>query len=179
MQLGSKFHFDYCTRMYENEITFRRYQESDAALLWEIIGPAIRAGETFALPRDMTPEDATHFWAGGDHQCFVAESGSDAVGSFFIRPNQMGGGSHVANAGYATRPEFLGRGVARAMCVESQRIAAAQGYLMMQFNFVISSNSRAVALWQSCGFDIKGRLPDAFRHPTLGFVDALVMVRRL
>jgi len=49
----------------------------------------------------------------------------------------------------------------------------------MQFNCVVSTNERAVKLWQKWGFAIVGRLPLAFRHPTHGYVDALVMFRPL
>jgi ribosomal protein S18 acetylase RimI-like enzyme len=49
----------------------------------------------------------------------------------------------------------------------------------MQFNFVIASNLRAIETWQRNGFDIVGRLPGAYRHPSLGYVDALVMFRDL
>lgn len=49
----------------------------------------------------------------------------------------------------------------------------------MQFNFVVSTNERAVRLWQAMGFEIVGRLPGAFDHPALGAVDALVMWRAL
>jgi ribosomal protein S18 acetylase RimI-like enzyme len=52
-----------------------------------------------------------------------------------------------------------------------------RGYRGMQFNFVVSSNTPAVALWTSMGFEIVGRLPGAFEHPALGYVDALVMFR--
>jgi ribosomal protein S18 acetylase RimI-like enzyme len=101
------------------------------------------------------------------------------LGSFYIRPNQLGGGGHVANGGYVTRPEARGQGVARAMCLHSLSLAAEQGFRAMQFNFVVSSNLAALTLWQRCGFAIVGRLPEAFNHPRLGFVDALVMARRL
>jgi ribosomal protein S18 acetylase RimI-like enzyme len=57
--------------------------------------------------------------------------------------------------------------------------AQSSGYRAMQFNFVVSSNERAVRLWQSLGFEIVGRLPGAFRHPAQGYVDALVMYRSL
>ena len=49
----------------------------------------------------------------------------------------------------------------------------------MQFNFVVSTNHRAVRLWQSMGFEIVGRLSAAFHHPTQGFVDAFVMYQLL
>ena len=65
------------------------------------------------------------------------------------------------------------------MCAHSLDQASARGFSAMQFNFVIATNERAVRLWQDLGFAIVGRLPDAFRHPRLGLVDAYVMMRSL
>jgi RimJ/RimL family protein N-acetyltransferase len=109
----------------------------------------------------------------------VAEDGGHIVGTYYLRANNRGGGAHVANCGYMTAQAATGRGVARAMCEDSLRYARERGFSAMQFNFVIASNQRAVRLWQACGFAISGRLPEAFQHPRLGLVDALVMVRRL
>ena len=152
---------------------------SDAPSIWRIIGPAIRAGETYALDRDMTETDALAYWLGNDRETFVAEEDGDIVGAYYIRANQAGGGKHICNCGYMTGAAAAGRGVARAMCRHSLDYARLRGYRGMQFNFVVSTNTRAVALWQSFGFEIVGRLPLAFHHPRLGFVDALVMFRPL
>jgi ribosomal protein S18 acetylase RimI-like enzyme len=127
----------------------------------------------------MTREQALAFWHSSDHEVFVAEDGNHILGTYILRPNQKGGGAHVANCGYMTATQFQGRGVARAMCAHSIERARARGFRAMQFNFVVASNERAVQLWQSLGFGIVGRLPAAFEHPSLGFVDALVMYRSL
>jgi ribosomal protein S18 acetylase RimI-like enzyme len=76
-------------------------------------------------------------------------------------------------------PAATGRGIAQAMCAHSLERARGRGFLAMQFNFVVSSNERAVRLWEHAGFSVVGRLPKAFRHPALGLVDALVMHRPL
>jgi ribosomal protein S18 acetylase RimI-like enzyme len=143
-----------------------------------IITPIIRAGETYALPSDWTEREALAYWRSPEHTVFVVDDGA-VVGTYYIRPNQRGGGSHVANAAFMTRASTEGRGVAAAMCTHALDDAAAAGYAAMQFNFVVATNARAVALWQRLGFQIVGRLPGAFQHPMLGFVDALVMFRRL
>ena len=65
------------------------------------------------------------------------------------------------------------------MCAHSLEFAKRTGFRAMQFNFVVSSNEPAVHLWRKHGFEVVGRLPGAFRHPALGFVDALVMFRTL
>ncbi|MFO1148148.1 MAG: GNAT family N-acetyltransferase [Alsobacter sp.] len=157
----------------------RAAQADDEDALWEILEPVLRAGETYALPRDWTRDEALAFWLGGDHGVYVAEDGGRVIGTYYLHPNQRGGGSHVANCGYVTRAGETGRGVARAMAFHSLDLARKQGFRAMQFNFVVSTNERAVALWASMGFEVVGRLPEAFRHPKLGLVDALVMLRRL
>lgn len=152
---------------------------ADAPAIWAILEPILRPGEVFALPRDMGAAEAIAHWCGPDRETFVAEEGGRIAGTYYIRTNQAGGGAHVANAGYATAADAGGRGIARAMCEDSLVQARTRGFRAMQFNFVVATNARAVRLWESCGFATVGRLPDAFRHPTLGFVDALVMFRTL
>jgi len=157
----------------------RPAQARDDDAIWGIIGPTIRAGETYALPRDMSRADALAYWKSPGHEVFVAEHDGMVLGTYYMRANQQGGGSHVANCGYMTAPQASGRGVARAMCAHSLAHARSRGFRAMQFNLVVSSNERAVALWQSFGFEIVGRLPAAFEHPRLGPVDAVVMYRML
>ena len=162
-----------------SQIEIRRATPADAAGIWAMLQPVIEEGETYALDRDMKREEALSYWMGGDRETFVAEEEGALVGTYYLRRNQAGGGSHVANCGYVTSREASGRGVARRMCLHSVDRAKRGGYRAMQFNFVVSTNERAVGLWQSLGFTIVGRLPDAFRHPSAGFVDAFVMFRSL
>lgn len=157
----------------------RRATADDRGAIWGIIGPVIRAGETYTLDRDMGEEAALAYWLGPCKTAFVAEADGAILGTYYLRANQGGGGAHVANCGYMTGAAATGRGVARAMCEHSLSEAKARGFRAMQFNFVVSTNERAVRLWQSLGFEIAGRLPGAFDHPALGFVDALVMIRPL
>ena len=152
---------------------------SDGDAIWAILEPVIRAGETYPQARDMSREDALAYWFSGGHEVFVAEDSRAIVGTYFLKANQKGGGAHVANCGYMTAPHATGRGVARAMCAHSLERAKERGFRAMQFNFVVSTNERAVRLWQSFGFEIVGRLPKVFEHPKLGFVDAYVMYREL
>ena len=150
---------------------------SDGDSIWSILSPIIGAGETYALPRDMSREDALAFWFAPAHAVFVAEAEDRVLGTYYLRANQQGGGAHVANCGYMVAGGAQGRGVARAMCAHSLEVARERGFRSMQFNFVVSSNTRAVKLWESLGFGIVGRIPGGFAHPSLGFVDAFVMYR--
>src|SRR5712664_436372 len=146
--------------------------------IWAVLEPTIRAGETYTLPRNMSRQEALDYWFAPQHEVFVAED-DEIVGTYFLQPNQQGAGSHVANGGYVTAPWATGRGVARAMCAHSLERARERGFKAMQFNFVVSTNERAVRLWRSFDFEIIGRLPKAFLHPTLGYVDVYIMYRHL
>ncbi|RSV37954.1 GNAT family N-acetyltransferase [Sphingomonas sp. ABOLE] len=151
----------------------------DGAAIWAILEPVIRAGETYALDRGLSRDDALAYWLGPDRASFVAEAEGRVLGTYYLRANQAGGGAHVANCGYATHPEARGRGIARAMAEHSFTEARARGFRAMQFNFVVSSNAPAVRLWHALGFATVGRVPEAFEHPAQGLVDALVLYRPL
>ncbi|WP_297110171.1 GNAT family N-acetyltransferase [uncultured Devosia sp.] len=157
----------------------RRATDADWPQLWAIIEPIMRAGETFALPRDGDEAVARAYFASTEKVNFVAEDGGTILGASYVRPNQQGGGSHIANCGYMTAAAARGRGIARALCSHSIDYCREAGFKGIQYNFVVSTNEAAVHLWQSLGFAIVGTLPGAFDHPTHGFVDAYVMFRAL
>src|SRR3954451_22319012 len=118
----------------------RAARPEDAPLIWAILEPTIRAGETYALPRDMTQPEAIAYWMGPDRETFVAEEAGRLFGTYYLRAHQLGGGAHVANCGYVTFPDATRRGIARRMCEHSLELAQARGFRAMQFNLVVSTN---------------------------------------
>jgi ribosomal protein S18 acetylase RimI-like enzyme len=162
-----------------DRLVIRKAEAGDCDAIWSMLGPVIRGGESYSLPLDLPREDGLAYWFSAGHEVFVAEADGEIAGTYFIQANQRGGGSHVANCGYLTAAASLGRGIGRAMCLHSLEYAKAHGYRAMQFNFVLSTNERAVRLWESFGFAIVGRLPEAYLHPVAGYVDVFVMYRLL
>lgn len=160
-------------------LNIRRAESRDAGAIAAIILPVIREGATYALDQTLSEAEALAYWMAPDKETFVAEQDGAIAGTYYMRPNQAGGGRHVCNCGYMTSAAATGRGIARGMCEHSLEQARSRGYRAMQFNFVVSTNERAVRLWQSLGFEIVGRLPGAFKHPSAGYVDALVMYQQL
>ncbi|WP_349261275.1 N-acetyltransferase [Povalibacter sp.] len=157
----------------------RAATRSDSDSIWTIMEPIVRAADTWTLAPDLTREQGLDYWFATGHEPFVAIENDSVLGIYYLRANQGGNGSHVANCGYMTHPQARGRGVARAMLEHSLERARERGFRAMQFNVVISTNERAVRTWAAYGFETVGRLPGAFRHPQLGYVDALVMYRAL
>lgn len=158
----------------------RNASVKDHGAVAAMLAPVMAAGESYALPRDMDAATLAAYWFEVDKRAFVAvDADGTLLGSYYLRANQAGGGAHVANCGYVTAAAARGRGIAKAMALHSFDVARAAGFRAMQFNCVVASNVVAVHLWQALGFAIVGRVPDAFAHPNLGYVDTLVMHRSL
>ena len=149
--------------------------------MWAILEPVFRAGDTYAIPQDISAEAAKALWTGAGKLVFVGvdETTGELIGTYYLKPNFDGPGSHVCNCGYAVSEQARGSGVGSRLCEHSQVQALSRGYRAMQYNFVVATNEHAVRLWLRMGFRIVGTLPQAFRHPELGFVDAHVMYKLL
>jgi RimJ/RimL family protein N-acetyltransferase len=147
--------------------------------VWPLFRQVIAGGDTYSYAPDMPFEQARDAWTTPPSRCFIAELGGEVVGAYVLKPNQPGLGNHVANAGYMVAPSARGKGIAGAMCEHSMEQARGASFTAMQFNFVVSTNTTAVRLWQRHGFQIVGQVPGAFRHATLGATDVYVMHREL
>ena len=156
-----------------------RSTSKDHNAIWAILQPTFRAGDTYAQPTDIFREEALSYWLGGHHTGYIAVEDNQTLGTYYITPNQLGGGAHVCNCGFATAPNARGKGIARKMLAHALETARAQGYRAMQFNFVVTTNADALKIWSDNGFTEVGRLPNAFNHPTEGFVDALILYKTL
>ena len=154
--------------------------EADRDAIWNIFREVVAAGETYALDPNISREDALAYWfAPGTHTYVVEQPVIGVDGTYILRPNQLGGGSHVANAGFMVSANARGQGLGRAMAEHCLQEARRLGFRAMQFNYVIATNAAAIRLWQDLGFEIVGTLASAFRHPDKGYVDVYVMYRSL
>lgn len=161
-------------------LALRPANEADWAGIWAVIEPMIREGETHPLDTDLSEAQARAYWFAPDKSVFVVvDRRGEVVGTYGLRANSTGPASHVANCGYAVRPDQRGKGIAQALCRHSLEEARRRGFRAMQFNLVVETNDRAVRLWQHMGFAVIGRIPGAFRRPNGDYVGALVMYRSL
>ena len=160
--------------------TIRPIEDADWPATWAVLEPVLRAGETYSIDRDVSEAEARALWVDAPEATFVAlDDDRGVTGSYYLKPNQPGQGSHVCNCGYVVGEDARGSGVATAMCEHSQREAIRRGFRAMQYNLVVATNRGAVRLWERLGFQTVGILPRAFRHPREGYVDALVMYKEL
>jgi L-amino acid N-acyltransferase YncA len=166
-------------------VKIRTATEADRDAIWKIFHEVIAAGETYPISPDVSRNDALAYWFQPGANAYVAEQQSESgeepniVGSYMVHPNQSGGGAHVANAAFIVAKNARGKGIGRALGEHCFSEARRLGFRAMQFNFVISTNTPAIRLWQELGFKIVGTLPGAFRHPKNGYVDVYVMYRSL
>ena len=160
-------------------IFIRKFEEKDKEEIWKIIKYVISQGDSFTFSPDSTREFVLEDWCDSKRETFVAVSEGEVVGTFYIKANQIGLGSHIANGSYMVAPEARGKGVGRQMGEFSIKEAKKLGFYAMQFNFVVKSNEKAVNLWKSLGFEIIGEIPEAFRHIKNGLTNAYIMYRKL
>ena len=158
--------------------------DADWQGIWSIFREVTATGDTYAYAADMPEAEARDMWMGkGKYgtgaQAFVVKDGGKVVGTFSLRANHFGHGSHVANGAYMVGKDHRGQGIARALCAFSLEEAKRRGFKSMQFNYVVSTNTTAVELWQSMGFKIIGISPKSFNHSQLGYVDIYIMHRFL
>lgn len=157
----------------------REANENDFDEIWPIFHEVTSAGDTYAYPQNTSKEEAKRLWMQLPRKTYIALDNGRVLATYYIKTNQAGPGDHVCNCGYMVSSSARGKGLATLMCKHSQKVAVELGYKSMQFNFVAASNEGAVRLWHKLGFETVGRLPEAFRHPTKGFVDAFVMYKWL
>jgi ribosomal protein S18 acetylase RimI-like enzyme len=161
------------------ELTLREIGAGEFARVWPIFHAVIANGDTYSYPPDLSMEQAREWWTTPPCRCYIAERNGEALGCYMLKPNQPGLGDHVANAGYMVSAAARGQGIAGKMCEHSMQEARKAGFTAMQFNFVVSTNTTAVRLWERHGFKIVGTVPGAFRHAALGPTDIYVMHRNL
>lgn len=147
--------------------------------IWEIFHRVVEAGDTYPYAPDTTEDDARALWIDQPRATYVGVDEGNVLGTYFLKPNQPTLGAHVCNAGYMVHPDARRRGLGRQLCAHSLDEARHLGFTAMQYNLVVATNEGAIRLWVEMGFQTIGTLPGAFRHATKGFVDALVMYRKL
>jgi ribosomal protein S18 acetylase RimI-like enzyme len=160
--------------------SIRPFEAADWPAVWRLLADTFARGDTYAFAPTSSEAEIHRAWVEMPRATFVAvDEHGRLLGTYYLKANQPGLGDHVANCGYVVAPDAAGRGIATAMCEHSQQVARELGFRAMQFNLVVSTNERAVRLWQRLGFAIAGTLPGAFRHAQRGEVDAYMMYKRL
>jgi len=160
-------------------LDIRPARETDRDAIWNIFHAIVAPGDTYAFDPRISREDALAYWFREDTHTYVAEEDGRVVGTYILKANQPGLGSHVANAAFMVAPDAQGSGAGRRMAEHCLGEASLLGFRAMQFNFVVSTNEGAIRLWKQLGFKTVGTLPGAFRHPQKGYVDVYVMFRSL
>ena len=159
-------------------MVIRQATPADLEAMWAIFQSVIATGDTLPFADGFDLETFKSHWLGTQHSC-VAVVSSNVLGMYKSGANYPDLGSHVASATYVVSPAAQGKGIGRALVEHSIAKAQSDGFMAMQFNYVVATNSPAVELYKKLGFAIVGTLPKAFRHRRLGLVDAYVMFRFL
>lgn len=162
-----------------NELKIRKATESDYNKVWEIFSAVISSGDTYVFDPSTPKTDLKKYWFADYMQTFVCEEDEKILGTYIIKPNQIGLGNHIANCSYMVNPKEQGKGIGKKLCGHSLKIAQDSGFKGIQFNIVVSTNKAAIKLWENFGFKIIGITPNGFRHKEHGFIDTYIMFKQL
>ena len=162
-----------------NPLHIRPLGRHEFDLVWPIFEPIIRAGQTYSYDPNLTKEQGAAIWMAEEKTPYVAFDGDQVVGTFYIRANQLGLGNHIANGGFMVAPGHCGKGYGTQMGERMVEEARRLGYHGMQFNFVVETNEPSRRIWEKLGFEVVGRVPDAFRHADYGLTPALILYKKL
>jgi L-amino acid N-acyltransferase YncA len=157
----------------------RKANEKDHEAVWEIFREVIKTGDTYVFDPQTARSELKNLWFAESMETFVAEEDDQICGTYFIKPNQIDLGSHIANCGYMVSPKAQGKGIGKLLCEHSIDFAKRKGYVGMQYNCVVSTNVGAIKLWERFGFKIIGTIPKGFRHSKLGLIDTHIMFKEL
>lgn len=160
-------------------LEIRKATEADKPAVWGIIKSVIAGGDTYTFDPETPEQEMLAFWFSPEKHVYVAEENGEILGTYWLKANQPGLGDHIGNGGYMVSPDAKGKGIGKQMALHSIEEGRRIGYHAIQFNFVVKSNTVAVNLWKSVGFEIIGEIPDAIRHKQLGLTNAYIMYRKL
>jgi ribosomal protein S18 acetylase RimI-like enzyme len=162
-----------------DKMEIREMTAEDFEAFWPAFKTILTAQETYAFDPGMAKEEAYALWCGSTLSSYAAVKQGEVLGTYYIKPNASGPGSHICNCGYMVSPQARGNGIGRRLCLHSQEIGKKLGFAGMQFNSVVSTNTSAIELWKKLGYRILGTVPGAYRHGKLGFVDTYIMFKEL
>lgn len=154
-------------------------KQRDYDKVWDIFSRVIATGDTYVFDPDTPKDRLQEYWFAGYMDTFVATDNERIAGTYIIKPNQIDLGNHIANCSYMVHPAYQGHGIGKLLCRHSIDFAKEKGFWGIQFNIVVSTNEKAVKLWQQFGFEITGKTPKGFRHKALGLVDTYIMFKPL
>jgi len=159
------------------DITVRTYRKSDLHQVLAICNDIILHDDSF--PWD-TPFDentgSAMLLSQTDVACACTEDG-EVVGFYILHPNNIGRCGHIANASYGVKKSARGLGVGKALVLDSLKRTKEHGFIAMQFNAVVSTNTSAIALYRKLGFHQVGVIPNGFQGHDGKKIDTIVFYK--
>src|SRR5438874_1045727 len=132
--------------------SIRIAREADRAAIWDTFRAVVAPGDTYAFDPEITQDEALAYWFAPGNRTYVAEQDNSISGTYILRANQSGPGSHVANAAFMVAPSAQRLGIGRSMAEHCLGEARRLGFRAMQFNSVVSTNESALGSWKHLGF---------------------------
>ena len=157
------------------EINIRKAVKSDYPAMVKIWNEVVEDG--IAFPQlDLLDENSGAEFFGSQTYCAVAENteSHEILGLYILHPNNVGRCSHICNASYAVKSTCRGKGAGKVIVEHCLFIAKQKGFKVLQFNAVVTSNVKALKLYENLGFVKLGTVPQGFENKDGVFEDIIL-----
>ncbi len=160
------------------ELTLRLYREEDLPAMTEIWNGVVEQADSFPGDHPLEAGEVAAMFA-AQTRTVVALDGEEVVGLYILHPNNIGRCAQIANASYAVRRNRRGGGIGRRLVTDSLERAKTCGFVGMQYNAVVKSNTPAIALYLKLGFTVLGTVKNGYRLADGSLTDTLIFYRGL
>ena len=140
----------------------------------------VRDGNAFPQEEELSLKTGDAFFSS---QTFTGLARSQETGRiaglYILHPNNVGRCGHICNASYAVAKEWRGHHLGGMLVSHSLQQGKRCGFRILQFNAVVRSNEKALALYRKQGFVQLGVIPGGFRRNDGSYEDIIPHYRSL
>lgn len=158
--------------MAENKIIIRPFKTKDLKQMTEIWNDIVLQANAFPQEELLNDKTANEFFSSQTLTAVaVIENTKEIAGLYILHPNNIGRCGHICNASYAVGKSFRGMGIGRKLVEDCLVRAKENGFKILQFNAVVSTNTAARKLYESLGFEQLGTIKGGFRLSDIEYAD--------
>jgi ribosomal protein S18 acetylase RimI-like enzyme len=167
------------------EITRLTSTAPTMAALSQILIEVVANGGSVSFMHPLDPQVAADFWdrslAAADRAKRVvlgATQAGELVGTVTLDLDSPQNQPHRADiAKLMTKVRYRGRGVARALMLEAEQIALAEGRTLLTLD--TAAEDGAAGLYERLGYEFAGAIPDYAYKPLGGLTATLIYFKRI
>ena len=140
-----------------------QYNENDVPEMCRIWNDVVKDGIAFPQEETLTDDEGKVFFASQSYCAVAKDQNGRVFGLYILHPNNLGRCGHICNASYAVDKSARGLHIGEQLVEDCLTQGKKHGFMVLQFNAVVASNTHARHLYERLGFQPLGVIPGGFR----------------